>query len=107
MAQRTVISLIDDLDQSPADETVQFGLDGRAFEIDLSTAHAKDLREELARYIHAGRAVRTERSKPAAMPTQNTAGIRAWAAENGYQVNTRGRIPGEIVAAYNRATNRL
>jgi hypothetical protein len=28
MAQKTVVSLVDDLDESEADETVEFGLDG-------------------------------------------------------------------------------
>ena len=33
-------TLLDDLDQSPADETVEFGLDGVTYEIDLLKAEA-------------------------------------------------------------------
>ncbi|HBD6104318.1 TPA: Lsr2 family protein, partial [Shigella flexneri] len=40
MAQSVQIILEDDLEGGPAEETVQFGLDGRQYEIDLSTANA-------------------------------------------------------------------
>ena len=45
MAQSVQIILEDDLEGGPAEETVQFGLDGRQYEIDLSTANAEKLRE--------------------------------------------------------------
>jgi hypothetical protein len=31
--------------------------------------------------------------------------IRAWAAENGYEVSARGRVPAEVRAAYEAANN--
>jgi len=40
-----------------AAQTVQFGLDGVTYEIDLSDDNAAALRDELARYIGAGRRV--------------------------------------------------
>ncbi|MGN6172881.1 MAG: Lsr2 dimerization domain-containing protein, partial [Streptosporangiaceae bacterium] len=36
MAQKVIVALEDDLDGGPADETVRFGIDGAAYEIDLS-----------------------------------------------------------------------
>ena len=48
MAQKVVVSLVDDLDSSEADETVEFGLDGATYEIDLSDANAATLRDRLA-----------------------------------------------------------
>src|SRR3954451_4480810 len=49
MAQRTTVSLIDDLDgQSEADETVEYAVDGVTYEIDLTTDHAEALREVFA-----------------------------------------------------------
>ena len=51
MAQRTHVQLIDDLDGSTADETVSFGLDGTAYEIDLSSSNATLLRKSLADYV--------------------------------------------------------
>ena len=63
MAQRTQVLLIDDLDGSSADETLNFGLDGAAYEIDLSTANAGLLRKALADYVAAGRRVTTSRAR--------------------------------------------
>ena len=40
MAKRVQVVLEDDVDGSPADETVSFGLDGVSYEIDLSAANA-------------------------------------------------------------------
>ncbi len=35
--------------------------------------------------------------------SQDTAQIRAWAKENGYEVNDRGRVPASIREAYEKA----
>ena len=48
MAQKVQVLLVDDLDGSEATETVSFGLDGVAYEIDLSSGNAGQLRTELA-----------------------------------------------------------
>ena len=44
MAQKVQVLLVDDLDGSEATETVAFGLDGAAYEIDLSSGNAGKLR---------------------------------------------------------------
>jgi hypothetical protein len=43
MAQRVKVILEDDIDGSPADETVQFALNGTSYEIDLSSENAQAL----------------------------------------------------------------
>ena len=43
--------MIDDFDGKPADETVQFGLDGVSYEIDLSEKNAKKMREGLQPWV--------------------------------------------------------
>ena len=48
MAQKVHIVLEDDLDGSPATETVSFGLDGKTYEIDLNDKNAGKLRDALA-----------------------------------------------------------
>ena len=58
MAQRATATLIDDIDQSTASETVRFGVDGAAYEIDLSAKHASELRSLVGRYISAARRIR-------------------------------------------------
>lgn len=112
MAQKTVVSLIDDLDASEADETVRFGLDGAQYEIDLSEKNATTLRESLAPFVASARRVggRASSSRKAGRATarrsggtDRTADIREWARANGYQVSDRGRIASNIVQAYDAA----
>ena len=55
MAKRVEVTLVDDVDGSEADETVQLTVDGTAVEIDLSTVNAGRLRDVLAPYLEAGR----------------------------------------------------
>ncbi len=55
MARTTIVQLTDDIDGSQAAETVRFAVDGRTYEIDLSTAHAEGLRHSLEAFIAAAR----------------------------------------------------
>jgi hypothetical protein len=119
MAQKVVVSLVDDLDASEADETVEFGLDGASYEIDLSDANAAKLRDELADFVaHARRSGGRRRSSsaPAAAPRRRGSGggraavdreqnqaIREWARKQGMTVSERGRIPSEVSEAYHKA----
>ena len=104
MAQKIHVTLVDDIDQSPADENVIFGLDGIGYEIDLSADNAQALRESLNKYIGAGRRAggRAVRGRGPAAPKgkSDVAQIRAWARDNGYTVQERGRIQAEIRDAY-------
>ncbi|WP_328990616.1 Lsr2 family protein [Kribbella sp. NBC_01245] len=110
MAQKIQVLLEDDLDGGKADETVTFGLDGTTFEIDLSKKNAAKLRDALAAYVGAGRRVSGRRGAAAGRGARgrgrsatDSADIRAWAKENGYEVSERGRISAEVRAAYNEA----
>lgn len=109
MAARTVVHLIDDVDGGKADETVTFSLDGVDYAIDLSHGNAEGLRKTLAEFVHAGRRTggRVTRGaktqvKPGGDRAQNQA-IREWARRNGHQVSERGRIPGDLIAAFQEA----
>ena len=108
MATKTEVHLIDDLDgESPASETVSFGLGSTSYEIDLSERNAKELREVFARYVDAGRKLGkgagrpTTRSRTESSPET----VRAWARANGHTVSPRGRIAGSVVAAFKDAGN--
>lgn len=68
MAQRVEVILVDDLNGEPADETVQFSLDGAAFEIDLTAENASTLREAMHPFVQAGRKVRPVRKRRAPKP---------------------------------------
>lgn len=55
MAKTTIIKLTDDIDGGNADETVEFSLDGKVYEIDLSKRNASALRKALQPYIDVAR----------------------------------------------------
>lgn len=59
MSSSVQILLKDDLDGTPAEETLQFMLDGTTYEIDLSKRNAAALRQAMARYVKAARRVRS------------------------------------------------
>jgi hypothetical protein len=113
MAQKVTVSLVDDLDGSEAEETVEFGLDGASYQIDLSEENAERLRDALAEYVEharrsggrkraagrvssAGRAPRT-----ATADREQNQAIREWARKQGMKVSDRGRIPSDVIDAYN------
>ncbi|MEV7420489.1 Lsr2 family protein [Streptomyces sp. NPDC089919] len=108
MAQKVQVLLVDDLDGGEADETVTFALDGKTYEIDLTTANADKLRGLLEPYTKSGRrtggraAAGRTKGRVAAVGggSTDTAEIRAWAKANGFNVNDRGRVPAEIREAY-------
>ncbi len=117
MATRTVVTLVDDVDGSVAEESVSFGLDQVEYEIDLSAAHAESLREVLAPYVASARRTGGRRGSRSAPPasrpassaadsggparSRNTnAQIRSWAAEHGVTLAERGRLPGRVIEAF-------
>lgn len=115
MAKKVTVTLVDDFDgDGPADETVEFSIDGVSYEIDLSAKNAKKLRDELKQWIDAGRRVGgRRRGRPGAAPArgargsidrEQSAAIREWARRNGHKVSTRGRIPAEVIEAFHAAT---
>jgi len=111
MAKQTTVTLIDDLDGSPADEQVEFAVDGKSYEIDLSAANSTRLRDALGPFISAARRSGGGRrssgggsatARPAADREQNQA-IREWAQQQGMKISERGRIPSNVLEAYHAA----
>ena len=111
MAQRVQVILEDDYDGTQADETVEFGLDGAEYEVDLSSENAQGLRDALAPWVGVarrtgGRRKRTSAAAPRPAESSggaNTSDIRSWAQENGYEVSSRGRVSAEVRDAYEKA----
>jgi hypothetical protein len=112
MAQKVLVQLVDDLDGTAADDitTVTFGLDGAAYEIDLTPNNAAKLRNQLDAFIQAARRTggRVKRGTPpkAATPAANreqTKAIRDWARQNGFEVSDRGRMPANVIEAFEEA----
>ncbi|MGC3995707.1 MAG: Lsr2 family protein [Propionicimonas sp.] len=107
MAKRVQVIHTDDIDGSEAAETIAFALDGINYSIDLSSANAKKLRDAFAPYIAAGERDRStsRRTTTSRRKSSGTAAtdIRAWAAAEGMQVSSRGRVSAEVREAYERA----
>lgn len=109
VAKHTTVTLVDDIDGSEAEESVEFSIDGKAYEIDLSTANSSRLRDALAPYISAARrsggrrssgsAASAAPSRPSTDREQNQA-IREWAVAQGMKISERGRIPSNVLEAY-------
>ena len=102
MARTTRILLTDDIDGSEATGTVSFALDGVAYEIDLNDDNAQQLRDQLGTWVEKARRIGGRRTTGARSSgsSNETAKIRTWARENGYEVNERGRLSKEIREAY-------
>lgn len=112
MVQKVTVSLVDDLDGSQAQETVEFGLDGAAYQIDLSKRNATQLRDTFDEFVararrSGGRRRTTPRSgrsmgSTAAADREQNQAIRAWARKQGMDVSERGRIPADVLNAYHQ-----
>ena len=67
------------------------------------------LRATLAKYIEHARKVGGTARRAGARGGRrasevDTVAVRAWARENGYDINDRGRVPADLVAKYQAAT---
>ncbi|MGH3753531.1 MAG: histone-like nucleoid-structuring protein Lsr2 [Pseudonocardiaceae bacterium] len=120
MAQKTIVTLIDDLTGEEAEDitTVEFAFEGVTYEIDLAEGNAAKLRDNLSRYVAAGRKTSGRRlgvrgaDRPAGRVNGNgrvsgsgynrdtLRSIREWAKQNGHNVSDRGRLPLGVVQAW-------
>jgi hypothetical protein len=111
MVQRTIVELTDDLTGDPADETVRFVLDGKAYAIDLSTKNADKFRKLVGPYVTAARRENASGHTPSNRQSNGSsngvdaAAVRTWAIDNGYEVSSRGRVSSDLVTAYQAAGN--
>ncbi|MCP2257794.1 Lsr2 protein [Streptoalloteichus tenebrarius] len=115
MAQKVTVELVDDLDGTRAEETVEFALDGVAYQIDLSATNAGKLRDALATFVASARragggrkrggatTARKGGGRPASADREQNQAIREWARKRGMKVSERGRISTEVLNAYHQA----
>lgn len=105
MAKKVSVELVDDFDgESTAQETVGFGVDGCSYEIDLSSEHADQLRNDFQRWAGHARRIngrKASRTGRAPIPREQLVEIREWARRRGHKVADRGRISKKIVDAFN------
>jgi Lsr2 len=118
MAQRTIVTLVDDLTGEEAENisTVEFALEGATYELDLTDENSAKLREALSPYASAGRKIggrRRSGSRPdrgirsngsaAGYHRETLKSIREWAKKNGHSVSDRGRLSAEVLQAWQTA----
>lgn len=124
MARITQVVVTCDMEDGEvsASDSVSFTYGGRTYTLDLCEKHLEEVRSTLEAFAHAGHSAgrvararrkaagagRSARSgrQAAASRGQSQAEIREWAREQGYAVGDRGRIPGEIRAAYEAAVGK-
>jgi uncharacterized membrane protein len=111
VAQKVQTLFVDDIDGSPAEGTVRFGLDGTEYEIDLNPTNAEALRHALAPFVKAGRRASGAARRPArggrrapANGKVDSTEVREWAKAQGLEVKDRGRVPTELVVKFKAAT---
>ncbi len=113
MAKKVVTLYTDDLtgEESPEIDTYTVLVNGAGVELDLTPESHDKLLEALAPFLNATGARRVRggaskaqgRTKRGPSGSEDTAQIRAWAKENGYEINDRGRVPASIRDAYQKA----
>jgi hypothetical protein len=120
MAQKTIVTLVDDLTGEEAEDitTVEFALDGVTYEIDLDDKNSARLRDALAEYVAAARRTGGRRANgggrrrsgagtgtpratsPGGYDRETSKQIREWAKAQGFEVSDRGRVPNNVVEAW-------
>lgn len=116
MVTRIVEEVYDDLDGTLITgdgEQLRFTVDGATYELDVNVENAAAFRAAVAPYIEAARRVRHDppRALPAGAHRQKRRSrgddkgraVREWARANGHTVGDFGKLPAELVAAYDAA----
>lgn len=107
MASIVSVVISDDIDGSPNAETVTFGFDGVAYEIDLAKKNREKLERTVGPYVQAGRKLSSTRGRAASARRSASrvdwAAVRVWANEHGMKVSERGRISAAVLEQYEAA----
>lgn len=85
-----------------------FGLGGTWYEVDLTAEEEKALEAALKKYVTVSRKAGKPTPKRRDVPettVEERARIREWGKKEGYKFADRGRIPKEVLKAYDEAHN--
>ena len=117
MARHEIIEVSCDICGAVIDTAItkpdrSFALDGQPYRIDLCVTHGNELDTNLSQFVAHARSGSATRSRTTARRRTARSGtrssgpsqIRTWARANGFaNVSDRGRVPREILAAYQAA----
>ncbi len=100
MAKRELVEYTSDLSgqllEGDGPHTVAFSLDGVEYEMDLTAAEQKQLRDALAPYItKATKATPTGKRYTKTIVAADSKAVRAWAHAHGHRVPEKGRVPAQ------------
>jgi hypothetical protein len=103
--QKIIQTLVDDIDGSDATTTVTFSVGGVDYTIDLNDKNAAKFEKAITPFVEHAQRIGGRRQRGATVTKlpSNAKVVRSWAQANGYDVPDRGRIPGDILAAYEAA----
>ncbi len=110
MAQKVSVTYACDYDDKEIPDGQQrkitFGIDGQEYEIDLCGRHSQRLTEAVGKFAEHARKASVRGAKRRRRRTsanrQRSAEIRAWAKRSGLEVSDRGRIPGHVLAGFEK-----
>lgn len=104
---------MEDADVEADGGTLRFSLEGTDYEIDLSKKNATKLRSVLGPFVAAARVSGKKFNRPSkpGAPSVLASGynsdqltaIRTWANGNGFTVSLRGRVPADVIEAFEKA----
>ncbi|ROZ86539.1 Lsr2 family protein [Gordonia sp. OPL2] len=113
------VEIIDDVDGKVIDPDdlnrveIEVKLPGRKaarYRLDLRTTNVARLEKDLAKYIRNADQVRTSGGAgtnaapaPNSVKQAHNRAVREWARENGYDVSSRGRLPVDVIEAFDNA----
>ena len=118
MAQNIITEIVSDFSGKPG-ETVPFTFNGAEMTVDLDNlerhnfermiaAHQEKIANleaefaaKMAKYVEVAKVVNSGKSSRSR--TEDPAKVREWARANGYEVSDRGRIPANVMEAYEAA----
>ena len=115
MARKTKVVVVCDKHRGEVEAvgSIEISIDGDRRSLDLCAEHLADIRKAMRPWLRQAPASTSTRSRSRSgtkrasgrRPTRNAdaAAVRQWARDNGYDVPTRGRIPGAVREAFTAA----
>lgn len=115
MARRAIIEMLDDFDDSPASETIEYVFDGVKYSIDLSEENAAEFRAMMEPWNEAAwqkKPIKRQYTRKSGNPAMAKFAIadpevrrkvRKWANENGFAPLPPGYLRPEVQKAYKAA----
>lgn len=97
--KKVEVVLVDDLDGTPAQETVKFTYRGKTYEIDLNRDNMAEFDSCMKKFVTKARGYGAGSDED-----QDKQDIRKWAKTHGLKIGARGRIPGSVLREYYKAS---